>query len=150
MTNLTSLPVLGATPTAASTVTEQDLAAAHGATPTFDALVTGSASASTTIAASDTVGSGEGLVTFPTGTAAPTLSVDAAGVPHVTIPLTKKTKAHIGTTIAGITVAGEFALSFLLPTDSVETTVVKAVVAIGGLAATFLGIVLPTNLPKKA
>ncbi len=111
-----------------------------------------------------------GLVTFPTAedltptsvatvapdsiripinaTAPATISVDASGVPHMVIPLTKSTKAHVGTTIAGITTAGELALTFIDPSNTTEATIIKIVVAVAGLVGTWLGINLTTNLPK--
>lgn len=89
----------------------------------------------------------EKYVAFPTGTAAPSISIDASGTPHLTVPLTKKTKAHIGTAVAGITVASEFALQFVIPGDTKEAFVIKVAIGVVGIAATWLGIALPTNLP---
>jgi hypothetical protein len=78
----------------------------------------------------------------------PTVHVDDKGVPHVTIPLTKKTKAYIGTGVALVSTAGVIAAQ-MLPQDSGVVSWIQVGIGAIGLAATYLGIVLPTNLPIK-
>jgi hypothetical protein len=79
---------------------------------------------------------------------APYVTVDANNIPHVTIPLTKKTKANIGTGVAVVTTAGVLAAQ-LLPPESGVVGWIQVGIGVIGLVATYLGIVLPTNLPIK-
>lgn len=90
------------------------------------------------------------IISFPTGSGTPSVQVDAAGVPHVSFPLTKSTKATIGTTIGGLAVGAQFALGYLVPEDSVVATALKIALWVFGVAATALGIYLPTNKVKSA
>lgn len=78
---------------------------------------------------------------------APTVTVDASGTPHVIIPLTKMTKAKIGTAVAAVFSAGTLATTYLLPDGSAYTHWIQAALGVIGLGATALGIALPTNLP---
>jgi len=90
------------------------------------------------------------VVAVPTvnTTVPPSVILDAQGVPHVVIPLTKSTKAYIGTGLAFVSILGTGSALEFLP-DSVKLWAAGAA-AVAGVIATFLGIHLPTNLPKRS
>jgi len=78
----------------------------------------------------------------------PHVLLDASGVPHVVIPLTKKTKAYVGTALAAVSMVGTGSALAFLP-DSVKPWATGAGF-VAGLIATWLGIYLPANLPKRS
>jgi hypothetical protein len=75
---------------------------------------------------------------------APSVSLDAAGTPHVTIPLTKKTKAIIGTCAAAVAFIGLDVTAYL--PDTYKGYALGVITVAGGIA-TWMGIAVPTNLP---
>lgn len=72
--------------------------------------------------------------------------LDENGVPHMVVPLTAHTKAIIGTSAAFATTVGVSVASFL--PDGPYKAYILAAVGVIGTVGTFLGITLPTNLPK--
>lgn len=78
----------------------------------------------------------------------PSVILDASGVPHVVIPLTKKTKAYVGTALAAVSMIGTGSALVFLP-DNVKPWAAGAGF-VAGLIATWMGIVLPANLPKRS
>lgn len=100
-----------------------------------------------TIADAPTVGASEALLSFPDGSGKVSIQVDAEGRPHVTVPITKATKAKIGTGIAAVAIGAQFALDYVVPDDSPTGTALKVVLWAVGVAATALGIFLPKNMP---
>lgn len=78
---------------------------------------------------------------------APTIALDASGVPHITIPLTSKAKAFVGGGLALISLAGTDIL-LTVPTSHYTPFIAGAVTVAGTLAA-FLGIHSTTNKPVK-
>lgn len=78
----------------------------------------------------------------------PSIITDASGVSHVVIPLTKKTKAYVGTGLALVSDAAALTAFLTLP-DNVRLWAAIAAFAAGKLAV-FFGIVLPTNLPIRS
>jgi hypothetical protein len=75
---------------------------------------------------------------------APSVSLDASGTPHVTIPLTKKTKAIIGTCAAAVAFIGLDVTAYL--PDTYKGYALGVITVAGGIA-TWMGIAVPTNLP---
>lgn len=101
-------------------------------------------------AAQELVDDAAKVVTFPTTNSPvpPSVILDAGGVPHAIVPLTKKTKAYVGTALAALSLVGTSSALVFLP-DDVKPWATGAA-AVAGLLATFLGIVLPANLPKRS
>lgn len=81
----------------------------------------------------------------------PSIGIDAQGVPTVTVPLTKKTKAIVTAVGSTITSGATAALALFGP-DTTESHVLTLVVAVVGIIATTFGTHQATNLPdlKKA
>lgn len=81
----------------------------------------------------------------------PTIGIDAQGVPTVTVPLTKKTKAIVSAVGTTVTSGATAALALFGP-DTTESHVLTLVVAVVGIIATTFGTHQATNLPdlKKA
>jgi hypothetical protein len=72
------------------------------------------------------------------------VSLDATGTPHVTIPLTKKTKAIIGTIAAAVTFIGLDVTAYIPDQYKVYAL---GVITIAGGVATWMGIAVPVNMP---
>lgn len=81
----------------------------------------------------------------------PSIGIDAQGVPTVTVPLTKKTKAIV-TAVGSTVTSGATAALALFGPDTTESHVLTIVVAVVGIIATTFGTHQATNLPdlKKA
>ncbi len=81
----------------------------------------------------------------------PTIGIDAQGVPTVTVPLTKKTKAIV-TAVGSTVTSGATAALALFGPDTTESHILTIVVAVVGIIATTFGTHQATNLPdtKKA
>jgi len=81
----------------------------------------------------------------------PSVGIDAQGIPTVTVPLTKKTKAIV-TAVGSTVTSGATAALALFGPDTTESHVLTIVVAAVGIIATTFGTHQATNLPdiKKA
>lgn len=82
---------------------------------------------------------------------APSVGIDAQGVPTVTVPLTKKTKAIVSGVGSTVTAGATAALAILGP-DTTEAHILTIIVAVVGIIGTTFGTHQVTNLPdtKKA
>lgn len=80
---------------------------------------------------------------------APSISISADGVPHVTLALTKSTKAHVAAVASGLTGAASLALSFEPADFGWLKLITGGAIVVGGAVLSWLGVHSATNLPKK-
>lgn len=77
---------------------------------------------------------------------APSVITDANGTLHVITPLTKKTKAIIGTIAGGVAIGLSDTLAYV-PIPDAAIPYLQGVIGLAGLVALWMGISVPTNLP---
>ncbi|MET3635674.1 hypothetical protein [Curtobacterium oceanosedimentum] len=95
-------------------------------------------------------GLGEVDLRTATSSAPPQITTAADGTTRIVLTWTKNTKAHVGTALAAVTDAGILATAYVLPASSPYTHWCQVALGVVGLAATWLGIHLTTNLPRKS
>lgn len=89
------------------------------------------------------------LVTNNPAASGPVVSYDANGMPHLTLALTKKAKAHIGGVATLVTSSAAFAIGIEPDSYGTLKLITAGAIILGGAVLSWLGIAQATNLPKK-